>query len=380
MSISSDIKKRKIKSDCRNFDGTRPCRYHRGCAGCGYYWPMGKRILIVKLASAGDVLRTAALLPALKNKYRQSYITWLVREPANELLQGNRHIDRLLAYNPESALTLLAEGFDLIISLDKAPEAAALATLINAKSKRGFGLDIKGKIFPFNRESEYAFALGLDDRLKFYENKKTYQQVIFEMAKLKYKGEQYDLNLGRKEINYGRDFLMRSGLEKNKSIVGLNTGSGKIFANKNLKPEDILKLISLMYRRLKAPVLLLGGPLERETNVYLARKAKGMATDGGCHHSLMEFAALVNNCSILISADTLAMHIAIALKKPVIAIFGPTCHQEIDLFGRGEKIVSPVPCSPCYRNRCDKAVTCMDRIDLEEVSRASERALNKELR
>jgi heptosyltransferase-2 len=340
---------------------------------------MGKRILIIKLASAGDVLRTAALLPGLKKSYEESYITWIVREPANELLQSNRLIDRLLVYSTESVLALLAEEFDLIISLDKAPEAAALATLIGAKSKRGFGLDTKGKIFPFNKESAYAFALGLDNRLKFNKNSKTYQQIIFEMSKLKYNGERYELNLSRKETEYGREFILRNGLAKSENIVGVNTGSGSVFANKNLRSEDTLKLISLMYKRLRSSVLLLGGPLERQMNADLARKAKGMAIDSGCYHSLMNFAGIVNSCSVLISADTLAMHIAIALRKPVIALFGPTCHQEIDLFGRGEKIVSSSKCSPCYKNKCKKSVTCMDKIDLKAVSRAVERALGKEI-
>jgi len=377
MSISSKMKKIKIKSDCRYFDGSRPCKFRRLCLGCKQYSPMGKRILIVKMASAGDVLRTTALLPALKNKYSQSYITWLVRDPANELLEGNNLIDRVLIYNLESVLALLAEEFDFIFSLDKAPEACALATLVRAGNKRGFGMDAKGKISPFNKESEYAFILGVDDELKFYENKKTYQQIMFDMVKLKYSGEKYELGLDRKEIDYSYKFLRQNGLAKNKSIIGINTGSGKVFANKNLKPADILKLISLIHKRLNVPVLLLGGPLEQDINKNLARRAKGMAINSGCQHSLIRFAALVNSCSLLISADTLAMHIAIALKKPVIALFGPTCHQEIDLFGRGEKIISPAVCSPCYRNRCNKAVTCMDRISLEDIYRAAERVINK---
>jgi heptosyltransferase-2 len=61
------------------------------------------------------------------------------------------------------------------------------------------------------------------------------------------------------------------------------------------------------------------------------------------------------------------MHLAIGLKKKVIALFGPTCAQEIELYGRGEKVVSPISCAPCYRRKCETSPTCMEAITAEEV-------------
>ena len=60
------------------------------------------------------------------------------------------------------------------------------------------------------------------------------------------------------------------------------------------------------------------------------------------------------------TGDTLAMHIAIGLRVPVLGIFGPTCYQEIELYGRGALIVSDFPCSPCYLSVCPQEVTCME--------------------
>jgi len=45
---------------------------------------------------------------------------------------------------------------------------------------------------------------------------------------------------------------------------------------------------------------------------------------------------------------------------PVVVILGPTCHQEIELYGRGAKIVSDFECSPCYLSICPKDITCME--------------------
>ncbi len=69
----------------------------------------------------------------------------------------------------------------------------------------------------------------------------------------------------------------------------------------------------------------------------------------------------------MVTGDTTALHLAIGLKKKVVALFGPTCAQEIELYGRGEKILSPVSCAPCYRRKCDIAPNCMEAITAEEV-------------
>jgi ADP-heptose:LPS heptosyltransferase len=63
------------------------------------------------------------------------------------------------------------------------------------------------------------------------------------------------------------------------------------------------------------------------------------------------------------------MHIAIGLQVPVLVLMGPTCHREIELFGRGTMIVSDFDCSPCYLSRCPKENTCMDAISPEQVFR-----------
>lgn len=363
--------KKDIKFDCHYFDGSKPCKFKTFCENCNFYSPMGKRILIIKLASAGDVLRTTALLPALKEKYPKSDITWLVKEPGQELLELNPYIDRILVYILESILSLQVEEFDLVISLDKAIEAVSLATLIKADEKYGYGLNTEGKIYPFNNEAEYSFLLGLNDDLKFFKNKKTYQEMIFDIAKLNWRNDSYELDLAQKEHDFADRFFKKNHLSKKDDIIiGINTGAGKTFANKNLRPERIVEVIELLNKEIDSKIVLLGGPLEKEINEYILKMASCKIIDSGCRNSLKEFSALVNNCSVIITADTLALHIAIAFKKPVVALFGPTCPQEIDLYNRGYKIVSDIDCEPCYKNKCDRELTCMDKIDLHDIVKA----------
>jgi len=334
-----------------------------------------KRILIIKLASAGDVLRTTAILSALKNRYHNSRVTWVVERPSRELLEGNVNINRVLVYTEKTASLLRREEFDIVISLDKAREAVSLAMSVSASEKYGYGLDKKGGLCPLNKEAEYSYFLGIDDDLKFFKNKKTYQELIFETAKLKYKNNPYELALDKKHIDFANSFFKKNSLDKKDAVIGINTGAGRVFANKNLRKEKIAELIGLLHKKLHVKTALLGGPLEKDINGYIKKAAEGKALDFGCDNSLKEFAALINNCALVIASDTLAMHMAIALKKPVVAIFGPTCPREIDLYGRGYKIISEASCAPCYKNKCGKKPTCMDMVSLEKIVKSAEKLI-----
>ena len=77
----------------------------------------------------------------------------------------------------------------------------------------------------------------------------------------------------------------------------------------------------------------------------------------------MRGAAELDRCDVVVSGDTLGMHMAIALEKHVVAWFGPTCPAEIDLYGRGVKVLAEVGCAPCYRPSCPEEGPCAARVD-----------------
>jgi heptosyltransferase-2 len=69
----------------------------------------------------------------------------------------------------------------------------------------------------------------------------------------------------------------------------------------------------------------------------------------------------------------MALHMAVALEKPVVALFGPTSAAEIELYGGGEKIQPPgLDCLVCYLPRCDKSPYCQELILPERVASAVE--------
>jgi heptosyltransferase-2 len=353
--------------DCRYFIGDRPCKFKRVCEGCDRYDPMGFRVLIVKLGAIGDVLRTTPLLGALKRVYPQSHITWVVDREGQPLLKNNALIDRLLIFDWPSLFPLEAETFDLIIGLEKEPRGAAVVSRVRAREKRGFALGPEGNPFPLNAASEYAFFLGLSDDLKFYRNRKTYPELIFEAAEVEYQKDEYLFFLSPEEKAFAAEFARKARLKKGDRVVGLNTGAGGVFANKAWTEEGYLELIRMLKKKPKVRILLLGGPGERERNRRILKKARGGVIDTGCENTLGQFAGLIDLCHLVVTGDTTAMHLAIGLKKKVLALFGPTCAQEIELYGRGEKVVSSLPCAPCYRRKCEISPNCMEAITADEV-------------
>jgi len=73
-------------------------------------------------------------------------------------------------------------------------------------------------------------------------------------------------------------------------------------------------------------------------------------------------------CDVVITGDSFGMHLAIALKKFVIAWFGLSCWEEIDLYNRGEKLFqTQLECSPCWKKECPYNLECIQMIDLKKI-------------
>ena len=82
---------------------------------------------------------------------------------------------------------------------------------------------------------------------------------------------------------------------------------------------------------------------------------------GACYESIPD---------VIITGDSFGMHLAIALKKYVIAWFGLSCWQEIDLYDRGIKLYPKgLECAPCWKKECPFDLECIQMIDLERIEK-----------
>lgn len=353
-----------VKLDCRHYMGDRPCVWRRDCPGCDTYAPMGTRVVVIKLAAPGDVLRATAVLPPLRRKYPESHVTWVADEAAVPLVSRNPCVDRVMAFGFETALILQAQSFDLAVCLDKEPRAGALMRTVRAGRKLGFELSDAGTIRALNEGAAYDLALGLSDDLKFRTNTRSYPDIACGVAELAYEGDPYVLALPDDSVERARAFL--AGLGPKEPVIGLVAGAGAVFANKAWPQRHLADLAGRIRAELGGTAIALGGDRDRSRVEEVLRLAHGVALDGGTH-GLLDYAALVGLCDAVVTGDTMALHIAIALGVPAVAIFGPTAHQEIELFGCGRKVVTRADCAPCYRRSCDRSPSCMDAVSVEEV-------------
>lgn len=316
-------------------------------------------ILIIKLGAIGDVIRTTSILPGLKAKYGNCRIGWVTKKESFDALKGNRLINKVYIIDNNSKNKIKNGKYDLVISLDDEYEACELASEVT--SKKIIGSYLSGNQKTYTGNSSPWFDMGLiskfgkkkADILKA-NNKKTYQEIMYEILNLNYKKQEPMLALDKKSVYFGKRFALKNSIKKSDLVIGINTGAGGRWQGKKLSMDKTAELISKLSWQVKnAKLLLFGGPEEKERNKKIKKLADAKVIDAGCKNSLMEFASLVNLCNVLVTSDSLALHIGTALKKKIVAFFGPTSSSEIELFSRGIKILPKKGCLCCYKPKCD---------------------------
>lgn len=351
-----------LATDCRHVRWDRPCTPHKRrdkvCGRCDEYDPIRHRVLVVKLAATGDVLRTTAFLPAIHATWPQARVTWVTRRSAVGLFDGNPLVDEVLATDDATTAARLAtEDFDVVLCPDADPDAAVLAAMARGRERRGYVRSDDGRVVPLGPGAAAWLAMGLSDTRK-KANHATYQALVAAVLELDLaKVREPILEPSASDREAGRAFA--AALPGQGPLVGLNTGAGGRWAYKQWTrehQETFLRLATDAGLR----VLLLGGPEEVQRHRDLLAALPGRSIfDGGNHNSFGRFAALVDQCRVVVTSDSLAVHVAAARKVPAVVLFGPTSAAEIELYGRGTKIVPEgLDCLCCYLPRCDRVPHC----------------------
>lgn len=359
-----------LKTDCRHFKGDRPCAPHKRhgviCATCEeHYDPVQNRILITKLGAMGDVLRTTSLLPAIHRRWPQSSVTWVTAPESVLLVERHPLVDRTIAYTGSLPLELATERFDVVLNPDAALDSCALAHSARAATRSGFAFDRRGAPVPLTPGAEAWLEMGVRDDLK-KANRRTYQEMMADVLNVPYQREPPELPITDAEEEVGSSLRNLHAPAAGKAIIGLNTGAGGRWLYKRWTEAGYTELIA----RLDAEghrVFLLGGPEELERNARLATASGGAAVDTGCHNTLGDFAGIVGACDVVVTGDTLAMHVAIARGVHTLVLFGPTSLHEIDVFDRGERLASDLDCLVCYLPVCDIRPHCMESLSVDRV-------------
>lgn len=361
---------------CRYFSGYKPCSLNKQCdLSCSHRDIPQKRILIIHLGALGAVLRATSLLSAIKRKYPSSHITWLTQAPADKLLENNKLIDRCFSLNYENELVVKSLEYDEIYCNDKSMVATAIANSVKTSQIYGFKLDVRsGAILPATDHAKELWKIGLCDEIKFYKNKKPETQLMCESLNLPYKRDDYQIDLTEAEKQVSLDRKKIWSFAGEYKVVGINTGCASVIAYKKLSIKGHQALIKKIQKNIPGvQIVLLGGKEDRERNLKISSGLDVILSP--TNYGLRDGLCSVEACDIVITGDSLGMHMSIALKKWVIAWFGPTCAHEIDLYGRGVKVLTQANCSPCWKRNCSKSPMCYDMLDWSQFLDAINKGL-----
>lgn len=326
-----------------------------------------KRILIVKLSSIGDVVHTLPVLSALRKKYPESYIAWVVKKKAADIIASHPHLNEVILYEGvrKTAQRLRSLKFDLAIDLQGLFRSGLLTFLSGAKTRLGFSR-------ANSRELSYLF-LNLrvtpeeEDRHVIDKNLSLLRPLGIEV-----KEKEFIIPVSDKNKEYIASFLREKGIAPNDLLIALNPGAS--WSSKLWPEERWAELTDRLIEKLKAKAIFLWGPEERKTVDSIVARMENRPLIS-CRTNLKELAVLISKCQLFVGGETGPLHIACALNIPTVALIGPTDSVRNGPYGEGHMVIEKdLPCRGCWRHEC-RRLDCMRLITVDEVFSAVEREL-----
>ncbi|WP_145201213.1 glycosyltransferase family 9 protein [Planctomycetes bacterium Poly30] len=337
-------------------------------------------LLVIKTGALGDVLRTTSILAGLHKKYPGVAVTWLTADAAKPLVDRHRGIERVVTCDvkDEASIERVAEDlagitWDWILSLDDEEPLCQLATALPHRRLSGAFLTQSGER-AYTDDVEPWFGMGLLSRdgkaaadQRKIDNQRSHPEIFADM---------FGIEAGRPELPLPSDavaaaqaFASKMGLRRDTLVVGLNTGAGGRWTSKGLPVDRVVGYARALVTALDQPVvfLVLGGPPERERNdeILAGINRLGLdarAIDGGTENALPTFAGFVGLSDVLLTSDSLALHVGVAMNVSIVSFFAPTSAAEIELYGLGTKVVSTSADYCSYSKTADNSSITVERL------------------
>lgn len=317
-----------------------------------------ERIAILKLGAIGDVVNTLPFVCRLRDARPRARILWIIAPLAHALVRGHPAVDEFLRFEvdrprswPALARALRRERIELLIDLSRTTKSGLLALASGAPLRLGFD----------RARAKELNALCTNRRIAPNPSPGTTVEQYLEFADflgLPPSPPRFDL-----PHDPWRGAPPRSGAPR----VCLNLGASKP-ANR-WEPERFGELAGLLVRELGAEVFLIGGREDRAAAERAASVAGAPLEDQVGRLSLRESAGLIASSALFVGCDTGPLHIAVALGRPVLALFGAADPARTGPFRAPEAVIrNPVPCSPCRRRHCNvPGHPCMSGLEVRAV-------------
>jgi heptosyltransferase-1 len=330
-----------------------------------------EKVLIIKPSAIGDVVHALPVLGLMRRAWPGAKISWLVASSCAGLLEGHPMLEEVIRFergrfgeswrNPAAAIGLWRFGrelrerkFDLVVDLQGLFRSGWLSGRTKAPVRVGF---------------ENARELGwmfYTDRVKVASREVHAVERYLDVA------EALGCGRGPVEFVFATDEGDRAWVREKVGSVGRYAVvlPGTNWATKRWPVEHFAGVVKPLRERMGLASVTAGSKDE----VALG-EAVGATVNLAGKTTLRQLVALIEGAELVIANDSGPMHIAAALGKPLVAMYGPTNPVRTGPWGRMDSVVRlDIACSPCYSRRCSHQ-SCLRWLTVESVMNAAEKQM-----
>lgn len=341
---------------------------------------MSKKILFIFLSGIGNFILFTPTLRAIRRRFPKAEITLLAKQKViTDIIKDKSIVDHIIHY-PKSASG--SRNFTTQFSLAYRLRKKKYDLVVTTFDSRGWKLDLfiwmtAGKFsigYKTGRWFDNVYDKLLTDISGLHEVDRHLKIADFLGADVK------DKMLEIFVSDEDRRFAEKVIPQDIKLIIGMHPGSSENLWRKRWMPERFAELADRLSERYGAKILILGG--KDEVNIAkkisaLMQTAKPLVMAGKT--TIGQAAALIEQCALFVSNDSGLMHVAAAIKTPVVAIFGPTDPAKNAPYGKDHIVVRKgIACSPCLTYDKDgcKCPACMEAVTVDDVLDAIKKQIN----
>ncbi|MFA4982564.1 MAG: lipopolysaccharide heptosyltransferase II [Candidatus Omnitrophota bacterium] len=336
---------------------------------------MKKKILIVNVNWIGDILFSTPFIRAVREAYPDSHIACLLHPRCREMLESNTRLDEIIIYDEEGVHKSLMGKLKLILSLRKRHfDAAFILHRSFTKALITALAGIKERIGYPTKNRSFLLTTAVEEPLE-ETHKVEYFLNIARAEGIDARDTSYEFYITAPDRDFVKRFLRDIGVSDKDRLAAICPGGN--WDPKRWPKENFARLADTMAERFGVKVVICGAAKD----VALAEEIKKMMKDSpiiACGRtSLGQLAALFERMDIVVANDTGPMHLAVAAKAKVIALFGPTSSHITGPYGKGSYVTISrnERCEiPCYDFTC-KDNSCMAAITVEDVLSEAEKML-----
>lgn len=337
-----------------------------------------RNILVIKLRYIGDVLLATPALRAIKTARPQGKLTVAVNRGTEEILAHHPDIDDVLVVEKGplvAQLQFLSElrrrRFDCVVDLTDGDRSALLAWLSGAPVRIGFNEEHRWRGLLY---TQVAVPLAEDP------HRIEHDLAVLQPLHIQPNSTLPTLTISEEDERVADRILHEVGLLRQSTtprLVMLQPGARYWF--KAWPEYRFVELADRLARNCDCQVLIGGdrGDVALAERICRQTRATGAVVAGRA--TLLQFAALLKRCALFVGNDSGAMHIAAAMRTPLVALFGPSNPSEWGpRGGLADVIYKGLDCRVCFHPTCRRGEdSCMRLITVDEVYASAERMLAK---